>query len=261
MAKRRMINSEIVNTDAFHSLPRDAQLLYFNFCLAGDDDGFVANPLLLMTMLGVPKKNLKILADSGYLTLFDSGVCHIRDWRSHNHIRADRYVPTRYQKEKSSLAAPPDDVPKDAPNDVPNDVPRDIPSDIPNDVPRDIPSDIPNDIPNVGQPVDAGKDRVGKDRTGKESGGEERYADKPPRAHFSPPSVEAVREYCQQRRNGVDPQRFVDYYTANGWNQGRGKPIRDWQAAVRTWERRDGDGRDDHGHGREAPAISGVLRL
>ena len=107
MGKRRMISTDIVNTDAFHRMPRDAQLLYFNLCLAGDDDGFVANAQLTVTMLGIPKKHLKILADCGYITLFDSGVCHIRDWRSHNYIRPDRYTPTRYQREKESLAAPP----------------------------------------------------------------------------------------------------------------------------------------------------------
>ena len=68
----------------------------------------------------------------------------------------------------------------------------------------------------------------------------ENKADKPPRAsRFTPPSVEEVRVYCQERQNGVDAQRFVDFYTANGWSQGRGKPIKDWKAAVRTWEGRE----------------------
>ena len=59
------------------------------------------------------------------------------------------------------------------------------------------------------------------------------------RKRFTPPTVEEVRAYCQERNNGIDPQRFVDFYTANGWAQGRGKPIKDWRAAVRTWEARD----------------------
>lgn len=63
-------------------------------------------------------------------------------------------------------------------------------------------------------------------------------ADKPPRTpRFSPPSVDEVAAYCKERHNGVDPQKFVDFYTANGWTQGRGKSIKDWRAAVRTWER------------------------
>lgn len=58
-------------------------------------------------------------------------------------------------------------------------------------------------------------------------------------ARFTPPTVEEVQAYCAERGNKVDAQRFVDFYTANGWHQGRGKPIKDWRAAVRTWERDD----------------------
>lgn len=63
--------------------------------------------------------------------------------------------------------------------------------------------------------------------------------DREKRKRFTPPTVEEVRAYCQERNNSIDPQRFVDFYTANGWAQGRGKPIKDWRAAVRTWEARD----------------------
>ena len=55
---------------------------------------------------------------------------------------------------------------------------------------------------------------------------------------FIPPTLEEVRAYCQERNNDVDPQKFYDYYTANGWVQGKArKPIKDWKACVRTWER------------------------
>ena len=54
---------------------------------------------------------------------------------------------------------------------------------------------------------------------------------------FTPPTIEEVKSYCQERNNNVDAERFVDFYTANGWTQGKGKPIRDWKACVRTWER------------------------
>ena len=77
----------------------------------------------------------------------------------------------------------------------------------------------------------------------------ESSADKPPRAQrFTPPSVEEVKAYCLERKNNVDAQRFVDFYTANGWTQGRGKTIKDWRAAVRTWERGENNGSAaDHG--------------
>ena len=54
---------------------------------------------------------------------------------------------------------------------------------------------------------------------------------------FCPPTVDEVKAYCLERKNNVDPERFVDYYSANGWVQGKGKPIKDWKACVRTWER------------------------
>lgn len=59
----------------------------------------------------------------------------------------------------------------------------------------------------------------------------------PKRKRFTPPTREEVQAYCEERHNNVDADRFVDYYTANGWVQGKGKPIKDWKAAVRTWEK------------------------
>lgn len=56
------------------------------------------------------------------------------------------------------------------------------------------------------------------------------------RKRFIPPTVDEVRAYCMERNNRVDPQRFIDHYTSNGWLVGRNK-MKDWKAAVRTWER------------------------
>lgn len=56
------------------------------------------------------------------------------------------------------------------------------------------------------------------------------------RKRFTPPSVEEVRAYCKERGNNVDPEKFVDYYTSNGWKVGK-SPMKDWKAAVRNWER------------------------
>lgn len=53
---------------------------------------------------------------------------------------------------------------------------------------------------------------------------------------FTPPTLEEVKAYCAERKNNVDAQRFVDYYTSNGWLVGKNK-MKDWRAAVRTWER------------------------
>jgi hypothetical protein len=55
------------------------------------------------------------------------------------------------------------------------------------------------------------------------------------RAKFRVPTVEEVRAYCLERGNSVEPQLFVDSYTAKGWKVGK-TPMSDWKAAVRTWE-------------------------
>ena len=61
------------------------------------------------------------------------------------------------------------------------------------------------------------------------------------RTKFLPPSAEEVKAYCIERGNNVDAERFVDYYTANGWKVGKNS-MKDWKAAVRTWERGDNNG-------------------
>ncbi|MDD3807374.1 MAG: hypothetical protein PHE86_04985 [Candidatus Marinimicrobia bacterium] len=50
------------------------------------------------------------------------------------------------------------------------------------------------------------------------------------------PSLEQVKEYCKERKNNVDPEKWFDFYQAKGWMIGRNK-MKDWRAAVRTWER------------------------
>ena len=54
---------------------------------------------------------------------------------------------------------------------------------------------------------------------------------------FVPPTVEEVTAYCKSRANGIEGERFVDWYEARGWKVGRDS-MKDWKAAVRTWESR-----------------------
>jgi len=57
------------------------------------------------------------------------------------------------------------------------------------------------------------------------------------KGRFCPPTLEEVQAYCQERKNNVDPQRFMDHYRSNGWMVGKNK-MKDWKAAVRNWESR-----------------------
>ena len=59
-------------------------------------------------------------------------------------------------------------------------------------------------------------------------------AKKPKR--FIPPTVEEVREYCFQRKSGIDPVRFWEYFDTGGWKDSEGKPVRNWKQKLITWE-------------------------
>lgn len=59
-----------------------------------------------------------------------------------------------------------------------------------------------------------------------------------------PPTVEDVRNYCRERNNNIDAEQFVDFYESKGWKIGNSK-MKDWRAAVRTWERRNAKPKKD----------------
>lgn len=49
---------------------------------------------------------------------------------------------------------------------------------------------------------------------------------------FVIPVFSEVEKYCNEV--GVNPNKWFDHYTANGWKVGKNKMV-DWRAAVRTW--------------------------
>ena len=53
---------------------------------------------------------------------------------------------------------------------------------------------------------------------------------------FTPPVLEEVKQYCHDRNNQVNPEAFFDFYSSKGWMVGKNR-MRDWKAAVRTWEK------------------------
>lgn len=56
---------------------------------------------------------------------------------------------------------------------------------------------------------------------------------------FCPPSLQEVQAYCLERNNTIDAEKFMDYHISNGWKVGK-NAMKDWKAAVRTWEKREG---------------------
>lgn len=233
MAERRMFAKSIIDTDAFLGMPLSAQALYFHLCMRADDDGFVSNPRKIQRMISCADDDLKLLVAKRYILVFESGVIVIKHWRIHNYIRKDTYRKTLYAEEKSTLYEKPDGAYTDHPL-IPVSRNRD----------RFVDGSLTQDR--------LGKDRLGKDRLGEsiapdkpaffpETTPPEEYharAEAEERKKFHPPTIGEVTDYCLERKNSVDPERFVDFYAGKGWMIGKNK-MKDWKACVRTWEKRD----------------------
>lgn len=202
MAERRMFAKTIIDSDAFLDMPLSAQLLYFHLAMRADDEGFINKPKSIMRICGCKDDDIKILFAKKFVIPFESGVVVIKHWKIHNYIAKDRFTETKYKDERNQLRL-----------------------------------DENKAYTTCIQDVDKlyTQDRLDKDSIDKDSvSGEQK------RTRFVPPTLEEIKAYCSERKNSVDAERFFDYYSTNGWVQGKGKPIKDWKACVRTWERGNG---------------------
>ena len=213
MAERRMFTKKITESDAFLDMPSSTQMLYFHFSMNADDDGFVNNPKKIQKMCGASDDDFKLLIVKSFIILFDSGIIVIKHWKMHNYIQADRYRPTDYVEEKSMLG---------------------IKSN------KAYTLDVSKMDTECIQNGYIGKDSIGKvsidkDSIDKDSKGENVRGEKAKR--FYPPTLDEVKQYCEERKNNIDPMAFIDFYSSKGWMIGKNR-MKDWKAAVRTWERK-----------------------
>ena len=206
MAERRMFAKAVINSARFLRMPQTSRLLYYDLGMSADDDGIVEAFTVIRTT-GAAEDDLRVLASRGFITVLNEDlVSYITDWKQNNFIRPDRYHPSVHTELLVKIA--------------------------------DGDQRYTDGIPMVAKretEVRLGKDRIVKGSI------EESGADKPPRApRFSPPSIDEIAEYCKERGNSIDPQRFFDFYSAKNWMIGKNKMV-DWRASVRTWEKREGD--------------------
>ena len=209
MANKRMYSKDITDSDPFIEMSSAAQALYFHLNQGADDDGFNNQVQMAMWKAHASIDDLKVLMAKNYIIRFENGVIVIKHWRLHNTLRKDRYTPTNYQEELSQLGIKENGAYTLGCQVVANGLPSGCPS------------------------ID--KDSKDKDSLEEDSIEGVAVTGNPPRKRFVPPTVDQVKEYCLERGNTVDPQRFVDYYQSNGWKVGK-NPMKDWKAAVRTWE-------------------------
>lgn len=215
MANKRMFSKDITDSDAFIEMSSAAQALYFHLNQGADDDGFNNQVQMAIMKAHASTDDLKILMAKNFVIRFECGVIVIKHWRLHNTLRKDRYTPTNYQEELKLLGIKDNGVYTLGCQVVANGLPSGCPSiDKSSVVESSVVEESIEDVPDI---------NVGHK----------------PNKRFTPPTVNEVAQYCYERGNNVDPQRFVDYYTANGWMVGKNK-MKDWKAAVRTWEQKDG---------------------
>ena len=213
MAERRMFTKKITESDAFLDMPSSTQMLYFHFSMNADDDGFVNNPKKIQKMCGASDDDFKLLIVKSFIILFDSGIIVIKHWKMHNYIQADRYRPTDYVEEKSMLG---------------------IKSN------KAYTLDVSKMDTECIQNGYIGKDSIGKvsiDKDSKDKDSKEESARGEKDKRFYPPTLDEVKQYCEERKNNIDPMAFIDFYSSKGWMIGKNR-MKDWKAAVRTWERK-----------------------
>lgn len=235
-----MFSMRIINSARFLRMPISTQALYFHLGLNADDDGIVeAYPV--MQMIGCTEDDLKVLVTKKFVQVLNEDlVSYIIDWRENNRIRPDRKIDSIYHDLLLSINPDVELVESRPRADAysTNKAKRTTNG-----------QQTDNQRTTNGQPMDGlGKDSIGKDSIGKDrlgnfigdtSASTPQSSPKPPRSKFQKPSLKEVAEYCRERQNDVDPQRFIDYYESNGWKVGR-NPMKDWKATVRSWESRQG---------------------
>ena len=202
MAERRMFAKTIIDSDAFLDMPISARLLYYDLAMRADDDGFVNSPKKIMRMVGATADDLSILALRKFIIPFDNGIVVIKHWYIHNYIRKDTYNETPYKEQKALLEFDENKSYRLSTDGLQS-------------------CQLPVDEPST-------QVRLGKDSIGKVNN----------KCHFVPPTYEEVKAYCDERKNQVDANKFIDFYESKGWMIGKNK-MKNWQAAVRTWEQKD----------------------
>ena len=216
-----MFTQKITESDAFLDMPLSAQALYFHLCMNADDDGFVKNPKRIARMMGANDDDFSLLILKSFVIKYETGVIVIKHWRMHNLLRKDRYNETEYLEEKSML-----NIKENGAYTLDRNQGKPL-----------VGTKWQPNGNQMGPQVSIGKDSIVKDSIGyiKEKdtplGVSKKKSDR-----FTPPSLEDVQSYCLERNNSVDPQAFIDFYASKGWMVGKNK-MKDWKAAVRTWER------------------------
>lgn len=66
------------------------------------------------------------------------------------------------------------------------------------------------------------------------------------------PTLEQVQAYAREQQAVTSPERFYNYFAANGWVDSKNRPIQNWQATFRYWDIQD----REKANSKQMPALS-----
>jgi hypothetical protein len=258
MAERRMFAKTIVLSDAFLDMPLSTRCLYFSFGMVADDDGFINNPKSILRMCGASKEDMDILITEKYIIPFKSGVIAIRAWRANNYLQKDRCNPTSCKEEMKTLSVsdsgfyveltcgseseehPDYYVESTCGSGVYTQKSEKEDSVYTQKSENDISVYTQKSENDDSVYTQDRLDKISIDQDNKRqnapTGAGARTREGEKRTIFPQPTLDEIREYCQSRNNNIDPEQFYDFYESKGWMIGKNR-MKDWKAAVRTWER------------------------
>lgn len=205
MAEKRMFSLNILDTDWFLDLPLSTQMLYVHLSMRADDDGFVDSPKSIIRKIGASVEDYKTLLEKRFVLDFPNGVCVIKHWRVHNTIQKDRYKETRFKEEKETLVLREDKIYTEMQRCIQDGNSLDT---------KCIPSIISKPKSNTNNNTN---NIIVEDK-------------------FIKPTIEEIQQYCNERQNNVDAEKFYNHYESKGWKVGKSS-MKNWKACVRTWER------------------------
>ena len=209
MAQRRMFSRSITESARFLRMPPSSRLLYYDLGMSADDDGIVEAFTVIRTT-GAAEDDLRVLVAKGFVRVLNEDlVSFIVDWRQNNEIKKDRYRPSVYHE----LLVQIQDGTILEPEWIQNGTTLE---------------------PQV-RLGESRREEGSLEQDNLESAGDPR----PARTPFLPPAVEEVQAYFTKQNLSGDPGQFFDYYQAGGWVKTNGQPVKDWQAAARSWARRE----------------------
>lgn len=235
MARARNIKPGFFTNDKLVDLPFEVRLLFIGLWTIADKEGRLEDRPKKIKFELFPGDNvdcdaaLSMLASAGFLERYQVGgidYIQVLNWKKHQnpHVKeVDSVIPTNparvlaipTRKPEQPAPAPEKPTTKPGHRTQAPESPRQAPE---NPEGAGLIPDSPSLIP---------------DSDSLRSSGGDPLAVRPDK--FAKPTLEQVREYCNERGNSVDAERWFNHYTSNGWKVGKNS-MKDWKAAVRNWE-------------------------